>query len=89
MALILNGDDEGADIDSLYITILEQSFHKVSRHVLDTFQIVIGVVILAKSPLRREDLKFLLGSAPEVTSVDFILNKLSSVISTGKIDRFL
>ena len=89
LALILNGDDKQADINSLYITILEHSFHKVNHHVLDTFQIVFGAVILAKSPLCREDLKCLLGSAPEVTSVDFILNKLSSVISTGEIDRLL
>jgi hypothetical protein len=89
LALILNGNDEGANIDSLYITILEHSLRKVDRRVLDAFQTVVGAVILAKTPLHREDLKHLLGSAPEVTSVDFILNKLSSVISTGETDTLL
>ena len=89
LALVLNGNEEGANIDLLYKKILEHSFRKIGRHVLDAFPIIVGAVILAKTPLSREDLKCLLGSVPEVTSLDFILNKLSSVISTGENDKLL
>jgi hypothetical protein len=89
LALVLDGNDGGTDIAALYIKILEHSFGKVNHRVLDAFKVVVGAVILAKTPLRREDLKCLLCGAPEVTSVDFILNKLSSVISTGESDKLL
>jgi hypothetical protein len=89
LALVLDGNDGGINIDTLYIKILEHSFGKVNRRVLDAFKVVVGAVILAKTTLRREDLKCLLCGAPEVTSVDFVLNKLSSVISTGESDKLL
>jgi hypothetical protein len=89
LALVLDGIEGGINIDTLYIKILEHSFGKVNRIDLDAFKVVVGAVILAKTPLRREDLKRLLCGAPEVTSVDFILNKLSSVISTGDSDKLL
>lgn len=89
LSLVLDGDDEGLNIDALYIKILEHSFGKASRLVLDAFKVVVGAVVLAKTPLHREALKCSLHGSPEVTSVDFILNKLSSVISTGESDKLL
>jgi hypothetical protein len=89
LALVVDGNDEGINIDELYKQILVHSFGKVSRPVFDAFKTVVGAVLLAKTPLHRGDLKCLLRGAPVATSMDFILNKLSSVISTGESDNLL
>jgi hypothetical protein len=90
LKLILSGSDKGVNIDSLYRKILDISFGKADHDTLESFKTVVSSVILAKSPLSRDSLKSLLAeTGEESTSVDFVLNRLSTVISTGESDNFL
>jgi hypothetical protein len=79
--------EEGDAIDELYRQILHQSFKNSSSRVLDTFRRVIGAIVLAKTPLHRTDLHRFLGRQEDESSIDFILSKLSSVISSRNPDR--
>ena len=76
---ILRGEFHGRDnpLDALYRQILDIAFNDVS----DIFKIIVGAIVVAKIPLRRSDLKFFIGRKEEETAIDFILNKLSCLIS--------
>ena len=92
LKLVLGGNfhEEGLGntIDKLYHQILHRSFKHSKPHVLDTFRKVLGAILLAKIPLHRHDLyHFLLGALENRSSIDFILNKLSTVISQSDTDR--
>src|ERR1700722_3003860 len=76
--------EEGDVIDQLYEQILRCSFQNVN--VLDTFKRVVGAIVLAKTPLHRDGLKHFLGEQEDELSIDFILLKLSSVITTRTTD---
>ena len=78
----------GSDIDALYRRILEISFRDPSKTLLKAFQMVVGTILLAKIPLRRDVLKNLLGNVVKETTMDVILNRLRSVIS-GRHDDLL
>ena len=81
--LILGGafrDEEGG-IDELYRQILNLSFNNCKGRVLDVFKGVVGAIALAKTPLRRTDLKHFLGKPEDESAIDFTLGKLSSVIT--------
>jgi hypothetical protein len=84
--LILGGRDEGANIDDLYRKILNG---RVKDNMLEAFKIVVGSIVLAKTPLSRDSLKALIRDIVKETSVDLILNKLSSVISGNGPDKIL
>jgi hypothetical protein len=79
--LILNGAfrEEGDAIDQLYQQILQFSFKH--PRVLDTFRRVVGAIVLSKTPLHRGDLCHFLGQQEDESSIDFILDNLSSVMS--------
>jgi hypothetical protein len=89
---ILDGNfrepEDGDGIDNLYRQILHLSFENAKSHVLLTFKRVVGTILLAKIPLHRNDLYQLLGlsDSEDESSIDFILEKLSSVISSRKAD---
>ena len=84
--LILNAFREGGDIiDQLYLQILQLSFP--NSQVLYTLRRVVGAIVLAKTPLHRADLGHFLGSQERESSIDFILENLSSVISTRNSDN--
>jgi len=84
--LILGGAfrKEGDVIDQLYEQILRHSFQ--NPEALDTFKRVVGAIVLAKTPLHRDGLKYFLGKQEDESSIDFILINLSSVISTRNTD---
>jgi hypothetical protein len=86
--LVLAGDfGEEDNITKLYQQILEYAFGAAKDRTLEVFKLVVSTVILAKVPLCIDDLhQFVL--EPK-SSVAFILNKLSSVISIGATDHHL
>jgi hypothetical protein len=88
LKLVLAGDVRGVDnITNLYKQILEFSFPAVQSETLELFKLVVSTIVLAKVPLRSDDLhQFVL--KPKV-SVAFILRKLSSVISVEGTEKWL
>lgn len=91
--LVLDGTfrEEGDAIDELYRQILHLSFgplqHAGTVRILDTFRAVVGAIVLARTPLLREDLHHFLGKQEDESSIDFIIRKLSSVISVRDLDQ--
>jgi hypothetical protein len=51
--------------------------------------VVIGTIVLANVPLRRSELVHFLNTPVTETAIEFILNKLSSVISIGTKDQLI
>jgi hypothetical protein len=77
---------EGDRIDALYRQILDSSFKDTKSQVCQKFKAVVGAIVLAKTPLRYVDIKHFIGQRIDHPSIDFILQKLSSVLSTGTPD---
>ena len=79
---VLAGDlGEGDNVTKLYRQILELLFRDVSDRTLYVFNQVVAAIVLAKIPFHVDDLaRFVLQPKP---SINFILDKLSSVISVG------
>ena len=77
LSLILDGKLATGDIDSLYLTILQNAF-KPSN--LEIFNMVAGCIVLARIPLTCHDLEKLLDEV-KTDVIKFILNKLKPVIS--------
>jgi hypothetical protein len=57
--------------------------------VLDVFLAIVGTIVLAKVPICCADIAGFLNPMVEESDIDFILDKLSSVISIGKTDRMI
>ena len=66
-------------IDGTYLPMMH------SKHI----KLVIGPVVLAKIPRRRQDLKYFLGRAEEEASIVSMLLGLSCIISTAKAGDFI
>ena len=81
--LILGGTfrDEEGGIDELYRQILHLTFKNSKNRILDVFKGVVGAIALAKTPLHRTDLKHFLEKQEDESAIDFILGKLSSVVT--------
>jgi hypothetical protein len=75
---------EGDAVDQLYQQILRLSF--IGAEVLDVYRRTVGAIVLARRPLRRVDLIHFLGQPEDESSIDFVLNKLSSVISIHNVN---
>jgi hypothetical protein len=77
---VLDGNlGEGDNVTKLYRQILELSFRDASHRLLYVFNLVVSTIILA---IHVDDLaQFTL--LPK-SSINFILDKLSSVISVGR-----
>jgi hypothetical protein len=88
LELVLGGSfhEEGNALDKLYNKILLFAFKDYPAQVLQTFKYIIGAILLAKVPLHLHDLYHLLGWLKK-SSIDFILNLVSSVISDWRGDR--
>jgi hypothetical protein len=85
--LILAGNFwEGDRIDALYRQILDTSFKSTKSHICQKFKAVVGAIVLAKTPLPYIDIKHFIGQRIDHASIDFILQKLSSVLSIGNPD---
>lgn len=85
LELVLNGDlDGGNNITKLYRQVLESSFRDVKGRTLEVYRLVVGTIILAKMPLHYDDLLRIVSQSP--TSVRFVLDKLTSVISCNSRD---
>jgi hypothetical protein len=67
-------------IDELYRQILDLRFKDSGESTLQLFKMVLGTIIVAKTPLRLEDLQHFLGRRDD-DEIVFILGRLSSVIS--------
>jgi hypothetical protein len=82
---VLDGNlGEGDNVTKLYRQILELSFRDASHRLLYVFNLVVSTIILAKIPIHVDDLaQFTL--LPK-SSINFILDKLSSVISVGRVN---
>ena len=78
LSLILNGNLATADIDSLYLTILQSSFE---NSTLEAFNVVVGCIILAHLPLTCHDLEKLLYGVETDISIAFVLDRVKPVIS--------
>jgi hypothetical protein len=89
--LVLHGDigKEGDVLNGLYQRILDVSFGDLTGRILDAFHAVVGTIVLAKVPLRRNELVHFLNTPTKETAIDFILNQLSSVISIGTTDQLI
>ncbi|KIM72482.1 hypothetical protein PILCRDRAFT_803728, partial [Piloderma croceum F 1598] len=78
--LVLKGNfGGGQDLTNLYRQVLEQSFGESDSRMLEALTTVLGVIVLAKVPLRRSDLQYFVCETDLV--IHRILAKLSSVIS--------
>jgi hypothetical protein len=88
---ILQGQfqDGEENLDRLYRQVMNLSFEKATDDEIEIYKLVVGVVVLAKIPIRRRDLRYFMGNEEEDASINFILLKLSSVISTGTADEFI
>jgi len=82
LSLIQAGKVGIANIDTLYYTILKNSFKNSS--VLGSFNAVAGVIVLARMPLPQHDLRKLLAGVESETSITFVLNQLQSVILSDR-----
>jgi hypothetical protein len=88
LKLVLAGELGGSDnLTKLYRQILEVSFHGIRGPELEISRFVIAVIVLAKVPLHYDDLHDFV-SQPKL-SVKFVINKLSSVISSRGTDKGL
>jgi hypothetical protein len=76
--------EEGDAIDQLYQHILLLSLKDAEE--LKTYKRVVGAIVFAKTPLRRADLGHFLGEQEEESRIEFVLKKLSSVISIRNTD---
>jgi hypothetical protein len=77
---------EGDRIDALYRQIIDTSFKDTKSQICQKFKAVVGAIVLAKTPLRYVDIKHFIGQRIDHPSIDFILQKLSSVLSMGTPD---
>ena len=84
---ILSGPLHHGSITQLYRQILDVSFKDPSATVLEGFRKVTGTIILAKIPLRRQDIAHLLDMEP--IALDHICRGLRSVLGTGYPLRFV
>jgi len=73
-------------LTQLYRQILGVSFNNPSSTVLEEFRNVTGTIILAKIPLRRQDIMHLLDVTP--VALHHIFRGLRSVLDTGALLRF-
>jgi hypothetical protein len=73
-------------LTQLYRQILGVSFKDPSATVLEGFRNVTGTIILARIPLRRQDIVHLLNVKP--VALDHICQGLRSVLDTGDLLRF-
>ena len=84
LKLILAGDlgRRSNNIDTLYRQILEFSFNDVDDVTFELFKAVVGTIIIAKTPLHRDDLKHFLGELDDEDDrqIGVILRSLSSVV---------
>jgi hypothetical protein len=82
--LVLHGGfrENGDAIDVIYRQILQLSFQNCKGGIFDIFKRVVGAIVLAKTPLYRGDLRHFLGRPEDESSIDFVLQKLSSIIQT-------
>jgi hypothetical protein len=89
--LVLRGDfgKEGDVLNGLYRRIIDVSFEDSDQRVLDAFLTIVGTIVLAKVPICRADIAGFLNATVEESDIDFILDKLSSVISIGNTDRMI
>lgn len=92
--LILSGTfyEKGDAISKLYQQILRLSFNNPRGCVSDTFKKVIGAIVVAKTPVHCQDLIHFLNEQevkPSInkSSIDFILNNFTTVISTRTSDH--
>ena len=84
---ILSGPLHHGSITQLYRQILDVFFKDPSETVLEAFRKVTGTIILAKIPLRRQDIVHLLDIEP--IALDHICRGLRSVLGTGYLLRFI
>ena len=84
---ILSGPLHHGSITQLYRQILDVSFKDPSETVLEGFRKVTGTIILAKIPLRRQDIVRLLDMEP--IDLEHICRGLRSVLGNGDPLRFV
>jgi hypothetical protein len=77
--------EEGDNIDQLYQQILQLSLK--GPEVIKSYNRVFGAIVHAKRPLHRLDLAYFLESQEDGSRIDFVLGKLSSVISIQNAGR--
>lgn len=87
--LILDGDykDESDTIGGLYNRILHSAYGEAEGDNLRAFHAILGIIILAKVPLQHKALIHFLDKEITETEIDFVLHKLSSVVSIGDEDK--
>jgi hypothetical protein len=88
LELVLRGDiGEGNHVAELYEKIIKFSFPEPSDDVRNIFKLVVSTIVLAKAPLRIDDVAKILEK--KRSEVDLILSRLSSVISGRSTDQCL
>ena len=87
LKIILSGPLHHGSITQLYRQILDVFFKDPSETVLEGFRKVTGTIILAKIPLRRQDIVHLLDM--ESVDLEHICRGLLSVLGTGDPLRFV
>lgn len=83
---VLRDTVDHENLTNLYGHILSVSFKDPSTTVLEEFRKVTGTIILAKTPLRRQDVSDLLGIGR--IDLEYICQRLRSVLDAGDVLRF-
>jgi len=88
LELVLTGELGGSDnLTKLYRQILELSFQGIRGPELEVSKFIIAAIVLAKTPLHYNDLPDFVSQLKLL--VMFVLDKLSSVISSRSTDKCL
>jgi len=88
LELVLTGELGGSDnLTKLYRQILELSFQGIRGPELKVSKFIIAAIVLAKTPLHYNDLPDFVSQLKLL--VMFVLDKLSSVISSRSTDKCL
>jgi len=93
LELILSGKlGKGTvNIDALYLQVLDFHFKNSDGTTFELFKAVLGTIVVAKTPLHHNDLKYFLRRRQDedARKISVILRRLSSVISEGDGDGTL
>ena len=82
---ILDGhmDYEGNPIDKLYHNVLQHSFEGAGRKLLPAFKMVVGMIVLAKTPLILNDIRHLLHTRLDAATIRSVILRLKAIIPSG------
>ena len=77
-------DYGGNPIDKLYQKLLQRSFPNPEGKALSTFKMVVGIIVLAKTPLLISDIEHFLTGNLQPSTIKSVVKKLKAIISSSE-----